>query len=319
MRRKNIISLVDVFILLKVLKKEYFKNKMSNLSSSKVFWNRQNESSTRTCTEESTKIGWNSRLESVVKNIGEDSMAYKIMHLHESHNAIRLYTSLMLGGIVLGPMAGIISAIGASMNMSDYPGFVISEILLGFLSGIVVAILKFGKYEEVSNSNKSAAAKYASLESNVRRQLSLFRSNRISSTVYMDWLETKHEELLASAPLISRNVFEAYKIKAIEKGWSIPNSYSDTIDINEEFQELKTTEMMNNTTILPTKEEDNANELNLAIPPHNFVPQTETQLKSGTKMIKMNKSNIMSKIPEMNSFSDQMLAYEMKRMIGFNR
>ena len=31
---------------------------------------------------------------------------------------------------------------------------------------------KYGKYDEVSTSNKSAAAKYASLEANVRRQLS---------------------------------------------------------------------------------------------------------------------------------------------------
>ena len=55
---------------------------------------------------------------------------------------------------------------------------VISEIILGFLSGVIVAILKYGKYDEVSTANKSAAAKYASLEANVRRQLSLYRSDR---------------------------------------------------------------------------------------------------------------------------------------------
>ena len=47
------------------------------------------------------------------------------------------------------------------------PTFPIIELVLGFLSGIVVASIKFGRYDEVSNANKTAAARYTSIESNV--------------------------------------------------------------------------------------------------------------------------------------------------------
>ena len=35
------------------------------------------------------------------------------------------------------------------------------------------------------------------------------------------------------------------------------------------------------------------------------------------KLIKINRNNTMVKIPEINSCSDKMLEYEMKRMMGF--
>jgi hypothetical protein len=131
--------------------------------------------------EDEENIKWNNRLEGVLKNIGNDSMAYKIMHLTEARQSVETYDYLTILGIVMGPLAGIVSAIGSSLNMSDFPAIVISEIILGFLSGVIVAILKYGKYEEVSTANKSAAAKYASLEANVRRQLSLYRADRMNS------------------------------------------------------------------------------------------------------------------------------------------
>lgn len=263
--------------------------------------------------DEEIEIRWNSRLEGVVKNIGNDSMAYKIMHLTESQQAMDTYEYLMLIGIILGPISGLVSAIGAALNMSDYSALVISEIILGFLSGITVAILKYGKYDEVSGANKSAAAKYASIEANVRRQLSLYRSDRANSISYMEWLETKYEEILASAPLIHTATFDEYSEKAKENNWNIPNSYSHTIVINEEFEEHKTQEMLNTRNIATIEEEEedySATKIDIS------PPRTETSLK-GNKNITILRTDTMTKIPEINSCSDQMLNYEMKRMMGF--
>ena len=236
------------------------------------------------------KILWNLKIENVVKNIGSDSMAYKIMHIKESQINLFIYNHLMITGIILGPLVGVISSIGVVLNLSSYPSIIISQILLGFLSGITVAIIKFGNYDELSNSNKTAAVKYASLEANVRRQLSLYRSNRINSINYMDWLETKYEELLASSPVISNSNFESYKKEAEINDWNIPNSDLRIIEINKEFEEEKINEILDNTEINIT---DDFN----------------------TEPIK--KSNNKSKIPEINSYSDKMLNYEMKRMMGF--
>lgn len=260
--------------------------------------------------EDEENIKWNNRLEGVLKDIGNDSMAYKIMHLTEAQQSMETYDRLTILGIVAGPLAGIVSAIGASLNMSDFPAIVISEIILGFLSGVIVAILKYGKYDEVSTSNKSAAAKYASLEANVRRQLSLYRADRMHSNSYIEWVETKYDEILASAPLIHTNIYQKYSVKAKEEGWNIPNSYSHAIIINEDFENHKTMEMLNKKQIA-TIEEENITEIKLDIP-----QKRDTTLK-GIKNIKLSRTNTMSKIPEINSCSDQMLNYEMKRMMGF--
>lgn len=262
--------------------------------------------------DEELGIMWNSRLEKVVKNIGNDSMAYKIMHLAESQQAMNTYEYLMITGIILGPISGIVSAIGAALNMSDYSVLVISEIILGFLSGIIVAILKYGKYDEVSSANKSAAAKYASVESNVRRQLSLYRSDRTDSISYMEWLETKYEEILASAPLIHQNIFDDYSDKAKENNWNIPNSYSHTIVINEEFEENKTQDMLNRDNICTIEEEERHKDKKV-----NIIPARKETMLKGDRNITITRTATMSKIPEINSCSDQMLNYEMKRMMGF--
>jgi hypothetical protein len=261
------------------------------------------------------EIKWNSKLEGVAKDIGNDAMAYKIMHLEEAQQAMDTYDYLMLWGIILGPISGIVSSIGAAINMSDYPALVISEIILGFLSGIVVAILRYGKYDEASSANKSAAAKYASIEANVRRQLSFYRPDRANSTTYMDWLETKYEEILASAPLIHTNIFNDYSKKAKENKWSIPNSYSHTIVINEDFEETKTQDMLNNkiiATIEEEEEEEGNNDVKIDI-----VPSRRESMLKGNNNITISRTETMSKIPEINSCSDQMLNYEMKRMMGF--
>lgn len=235
------------------------------------------------------KILWNLKIENVVKNIGSDSMAYKIMHIRESQENLFIYNHLMIVGIVLGPLVGVISSIGVALNLSSYPSIVISQILLGFLSGITVAIIKFGNYDELSNSNKTAAVKYASLEANVRRQLSLYRSNRINSINYMDWIETKYEELFASSPVISNSNFELYKKEAEINDWNIPNSDLHIIEINQEFEEEKINEILDNTEI-------------------NIIDDFN---------IDSTKKKNTSKIPEINSYSDKMLNYEMKRMMGF--
>jgi hypothetical protein len=223
---------------------------------------------------------WNHHIEEVVKDIGESSKAYKTMHNKEARNANDTYNRLMLAGIITGPLSGIISAIGSSIN---YTPITITQIALGFLSGIFIAILRFGKYDEVCNSNKCAASKYASLESNVRRQLSLYRKDRFPAVSYLEWTETKYDDLISSAPLLSNHVFEEYSLLAKENNWKIPEQYSDIIDINEDCEDIQG-------DIESCKKERN--------------------------IVTVTRSNTMSTLPEINSCSDQMLKYEMQRFMN---
>tara|TARA_A100001015_G_scaffold321339_1_gene451578 strand:+ start:2128 stop:2919 length:792 start_codon:yes stop_codon:yes gene_type:complete len=258
--------------------------------------------------EEETKINkleWNSKLEEVVKDIGQTCQGYKHMHIWQAQRANNKHKYLMIGGIGIGPTASVLQSIATVLDLESNALICIFIILLGFLSGMIVAIAKFAKYDEISNANKSAAARYTSIEANVRRQLGLYRKDRVSSGAYMDWLETKYEEILQSAPLLSQESFRIYSVHAEKVGLPIPDQYDHVIDItneSEHFQELK-----NTTKISINYSPSNS----LSNSPSNSLSNSPSNSPS-----KLKRSSVMAKIPEINYASDKMLNYELSRLMG---
>jgi hypothetical protein len=227
---------------------------------------------------------WNDKIELVVKNIGEMSTGYKIMHIEVAQTSYKSYKKWMLLGIIIGPITGTLSSIGAIIESNLIIPIIVS--IMSFLSGIIVAIIKFGKFEELSSSNKNAAAKYTSLESNIRRQLSLYRKNRINPIKYMEWIETKFDELFSAAPLIPIEIYNKYIEFAKENGKIIPKKYNTTIEINNNEQNIQ---QLTNTSEI---------EINI---------QNKKQIK---------RSNTLSNRPELKIFNDGMMKYEIERMFG---
>jgi hypothetical protein len=256
-------------------------------------------------------VSWNDRIENAAKDIGESSKGYKLLHIREAQRAVKMYSFLMYIGILVGPLSGVLSGIEAALRPpKDDPTMSVIVIFLGFLSGIIVATIKFGRYDELSNANKTAAASYTSLEANVRRQLGLYRNDRVNAIKYMEWLETKYEELFMSAPLLPAG---SYK-KIEEDSAIIPNRYESKININETYEREKYLEICNATEIEINDNLDLDLELGLTDKTDSPRPSPETKSLKGGKKIK--RTNTMSKIPQLNKFSDKMLEYEMKRMMG---
>jgi hypothetical protein len=238
---------------------------------------------------------WNSKLEEAAQGIGQSAQGYKHMHIWQAQHATRRHKYLMGSGIVVGPLASVLTSVGLALNMENEPVISVLVILLGFLSGILVATVKFSKYDEASNSNKSAAARYTSIEANVRRQLGLYRKDRMPAIAYMDWLETKYEEILKSAPLISASAFQKYSDHAQAKGLPQPEQYDHLISINEDYESQDKSE------IRVSINEDGGGE---------SVSATRTR----DRETKVKRSSAMATIPEINCASDKMLVYEMNRL-----
>ena len=145
---------------------------------------------------------WNPRIEKVVKEIKDQSTLYKIVHYEKSKNLLTLYNRCMTIAMFLSPLATTLSGIGMIIFPDETYIFTITSTALTFLSGILISYVKFNKIEELSGSHSVAAAKYTSLEKNIHRQLSLFKSDRISSHEYLEWLTTTFDELLITTPFI---------------------------------------------------------------------------------------------------------------------
>ena len=263
-------------------------------------------------------VNWTNIMEKNVKEIGEKAKGYKIMHIQQAHKVSKKYKCLMYLGICLGPLSALLSGIGATLNPDAPAKFPIASACAGFIAGIVVAITKFGKFEEKSSHHKIAASKYTSLESNIRRQLMLCRNNRVNAAKYIEWIGNSFDDLFMASPLIARKIYTKYVKIATRNGISIPDEYNLTIDINKQYQIQKLNEMKDITTIEINESNSDNEETNnktddVKIDIIKTQPNENTTFKGSTKI---KRTDTLSNFPELNEFSDGRMGYEMRRMMG---
>jgi hypothetical protein len=170
---------------------------------------------------------WNDNLESMVKNIGEMSKIYKMMHVHTAQRCNNMYNRYMYLSICIGPMTGLLSSVSPMFDEDTIKYVNITITFLSFFSGILATIIKFGKFDEECSANKLAASRYTTLESNVNRQLSLYRKDRISAKEYVEWLTKSYDELFLASPLVPQEISKIYIDKADKEGIKLINCKKD--------------------------------------------------------------------------------------------
>jgi len=259
-------------------------------------------------------VNWTNGMEKCVKEIGEKSKGYKIMHIQQAYLVSNKYKWLMYLGICLGPLAGLLSGIGATLNPDTEVTFPIASACTGFIAGIVVAITKFGKFEEKSSHHKIAASKYTSLESNIRRQLILCKNDRVNAAKYLEWIGNSFDDLFLASPLIARKIYTKYVKVARKYGITIPDEYSNTIDINQTYQIEKLNEMKDGSIIIVNDSKSDNDNTNHIVKIDIIEAEKEEITFKGKTTIK--RTETLSNIPELNEFSDGRMGYEMRRMMG---
>ena len=267
-------------------------------------------------------LRWNSTQEAAAQKIGECSRAFKTMHITVARFTSKMYEVLMITSIVLGPAAGTIDVVGSAYP-ENVDTFLLVSAVLSFLCGILLTIVKFSALEEESAAHRTAAVKYTSLESNVRRQMALYRDNRPDPDKYLEWITTSYDELFASAPLIPRRVQDAYATHAREHGIQIPDQIEDVIEINTDYQESKTKEITNTDEIHVTSR-NSVSKVDLErgeSPGSTDTPVlADVSIKSETGNSKtLKRTKTMEHYADMGTFGDGLMNYEMKRMLGFDK
>jgi len=243
---------------------------------------------------ETKTVKWDKDIENNVKEIGEKAKGYKIMHIQEAHRIGKQHKWLMYSGII-----------NTSTISIEWP---ISAACVGFISGIVVAVTKFGKFEEKSSHHKLAASKYTSLESNVRRQLIMCRTYRVNAAKYLEWIGNSFDDLFLASPLVDRSIYTKYVKVAKENGLTVPDEYQLTINVNEGYQLQKFNEMKD-ATVININEDSSSPESEI----RELKSRTSTTFK-GDKEIK--RTQTLTHFLELNQFSDGRMGYEMQRMMG---
>lgn len=182
---------------------------------------------------------WTKKLENVAKKIGEDSKFYKLMHTFQARKYHIIYNALSITSIILGPIASLLSGIEVALYPNEHPTFPILVSVVSAFSGIIAAAVKFGNYDIKSQSNKTIATRYTSIENNVRRQLSVDEKDRVPASEYLGWLESKYEELQLSAPMIQPVVYNRFR----ENVEPVNPTGERRLQITEEKVETKTNDL----------------------------------------------------------------------------
>ena len=238
---------------------------------------------------------WNTTSEIEMKNIGTMCILYKKKHLESARFCNTMHTILTYLGIILGPLAGLLSAL--SINDS------ISISIISFISGLIVSIIKVGRFEKNALLHNSSSSNYTNLEHNIRRQLCLYRKDRINPIQYCEWVSKSFDDIYKSSPVIK-----------------IPDKKLD-IQIAQEMSSFKYKDPK------PIQEKDKPISLVMPETPSNKSLEskiTSNFLEDITKLsivipddTPSNFQEVISKTPEdilVNTYTDKMMEYEMKRM-----
>jgi len=150
-------------------------------------------------------VVWSDKVEKVISDIQVSCEGYKWMNLYSAGQLETRFTILMYLLIVIGPISGILSSV-ATFDYQKYRDLQNVITVFSFLSGVLSAVAKFTKFQERCITHKSMASKYASLEANIRRQLSLNREDRVNAGEYLEWCSIMFDELFSSTPLMSPEI-----------------------------------------------------------------------------------------------------------------
>ncbi len=147
---------------------------------------------------------WNDKIENVIVELYNKSLIYKTQHIKQAEKYYDRYSYFMTSVLIISPLAGSISLIKLILQSNNI-FFDISVAILSFLTGIIISFIKYSKYDDVGNSHKTASARYMSLINNIKRQLLLYRKDRISADEYLQWLTNSFDNLFISSPLLHLN------------------------------------------------------------------------------------------------------------------
>lgn len=247
---------------------------------------------------------WNDSIEKVLRDMGKSCRIYKWVSLDLANRLSLKYDALIYTNIVIGPIAGILSSFDSCSDGEDTKTQTIKIFvtIFAFLTGIFTAVIKFGKFNQKATSSQSLGAKFASLEGNILRQLSLDRKDRVNPGQYLEYISKSYDELYSITPVVPEEIYQSWV------------EYTKTQD-NDVLNSPRTSRAQSSADSQPpsplvvtrvTTPEQGVNSGDNTIPePHQEESPIEIVVK-GTDTVRG--------LPEINQYSQDRMKYELSRL-----
>jgi hypothetical protein len=174
------------------------------------------------------EIDYNSEFEQLLKENGEHSQVYSILHQMSYIKYKYLFDALNIPSIILTAVIGFITGIGIS-----YP---YTGIILG-ASSVFVSIMKsitsYMKLNERSENHRICSLQFGQISNEIKIELSLRRKQRQPAKILLDVIKVKFKNLMEVAQLIDNDIIQKFRDKYLrsaeynESSVSLPPVFSN--------------------------------------------------------------------------------------------
>lgn len=253
---------------------------------------------------------WSPGIENVIKGIGETCQGYKWMNLFAAKKAKFRYDVLMYVVIVIGPISGILTTIA---TIYDTKSLLIPITIFSFISGVFSSIVKFSRFEQRTATHKAIATKYASLENNIRRNLSLLPEDRVSAGEYLEWVSNSSDELFTAAPLIPDEIYDEWVEYAKKNHLTVPEKVAQTIEIAT-TDRINTTPNLVTTNSEPNPDQQSSEQPNVEQSVSEQPDQIDIVVQGSNTIRRQRKAHEYNPSIDLSRYSDAHMNYELRRL-----
>lgn len=138
---------------------------------------------------------WSQEEITSLQNLKKKIIQMKMNHFYISKKLNRIYNLFMVISIILGPLSGFLSNIHSFLHPEQNIVIPILSATIAYISGIIIAVIKFGNYKSKGLKHKSYCIKFNILESSIFNELNI-QSHKQSYQDYYEWLHDNFELLI---------------------------------------------------------------------------------------------------------------------------
>ena len=174
------------------------------------------------------EIDYNSEFEQLLKENGEHSQVYSILHQMSYIKYKYRFDMLNIPSIILTAVIGFITGIGI-----NYP---YTGIILG-ASSVFVSIMKsitsYMKLNERSENHRICSLQFGQISNEIKIELSLRRKQRQPAKILLDVIKVKFKNLMEVAQLLDNDIIQQFRNKYLmnseynESSVSLPPVFSN--------------------------------------------------------------------------------------------
>jgi hypothetical protein len=177
---------------------------------------------------DTNEIDYNSEFEQLLKENGEHSQVYSILHQMSYIKYKYRFDMLNIPSIILTAVIGFITGIGI-----NYP---YTGIILG-ASSVFVSIMKsitsYMKLNERSENHRICSLQFGQISNEIKIELSLRRKQRQPAKILLDVIKVKFKNLMEVAQLLDNDIIQQFRNKYLmnseynESSVSLPPVFSN--------------------------------------------------------------------------------------------